>query len=384
MHMVSKKDLSSDELDTLRRSRTPLWCLQPMEKCIETRKHKYTFTTSNLFVTLQLLEETLAVLSLGKLCEDHGYSYEWSSGQKPRLTKEVKTIVCKTDNIVPLVDPGLSTSSGRISSSTSTLQDLSSTSPAQVRSDGLAPGDWCGSPSKNPKQRDEKRDDNRDSDDRLRHLPEWLEEFTDNLEVTEVLAPAHISQDSGSERLTNVAPRKHSMFTHFPNDRECEVCLRTKMTRALCRRRTGEAPPRAEKFGDLITDDHKVHNEDGESRNNHRYVVVVQDLATRWIQSYPCETKTPQKTEKSLRKSVETSEKQKLFIRTIPLEFGKSCEDPSWNHRTSTLRRFETSGVAERVRRVKEFDEKWWAHSMECYCLSATCPRPPVRRENSV
>ena len=30
----------------------------------------------NLFVTVQLLEETPAVLSLGKLCEDHGYSYD--------------------------------------------------------------------------------------------------------------------------------------------------------------------------------------------------------------------------------------------------------------------------------------------------------------------
>ena len=52
------------------------------------------------------------------------------------------------------------------------------------------------------------------------------------------------------------------------------------MTRAPCRRRPGEAVPRAEKFGDLITADHKVHNEEGKSRNNHRYAVVVQDLAT--------------------------------------------------------------------------------------------------------
>ena len=102
----------------------------------------------NLFVTVQLLEETPAVLSLGKLCEDHGYSYEWVSGQKPRLTKEGKTITCKTDNFVQFVVPGLSTSSGSNSSSTSALQDLSSTSPAQELSDGLAPGDWCGSPSK--------------------------------------------------------------------------------------------------------------------------------------------------------------------------------------------------------------------------------------------
>ena len=57
----------------------------------------------NLLVTVQLLEKTLAVLSLGTLCEDHGYSYQWVSGQKPRLTKEVKTIICNTDNYVPLV-----------------------------------------------------------------------------------------------------------------------------------------------------------------------------------------------------------------------------------------------------------------------------------------
>ena len=37
-----------------------------------------------------------------------------------------------------------------------------------------------------------------------------------------------------------------------------------------CRRRTGEPVPRAEKFGDLISADHKVLNEEGESRNNHR------------------------------------------------------------------------------------------------------------------
>ena len=40
-------------------------------------------------------------------------------------------------------------------------------------------------------------------------------------------------------------------------------------------------------FGDLITADHKVLIDNCESRNNHRYAVVVQDLATQWIQAYP-------------------------------------------------------------------------------------------------
>ena len=39
---------------------------------------------------------------------------------------------------------------------------------------------------------------------RLQDLPEWLEEFTDNLEDTEVPAPAHLAQDSDSNRPTKV------------------------------------------------------------------------------------------------------------------------------------------------------------------------------------
>ena len=45
---------------------------------------------------------------------------------------------------------------------------------------------------------------------------------------------------------------KHSVCTHFPKDRNCEICQRTKITRASCRRRIGGAVPRAEKIGDLI------------------------------------------------------------------------------------------------------------------------------------
>ena len=89
---------------------------------------------------------------------------------------------------------------------------------------------------------------------------------------------------------------KHSVYTHFPKDRNCEICQRTKITRAPCRRRNGEAVPRAVNFGDLITADHKVLSDNCESRNNHRYAVVVQDLATQWIQAYPCKNKTSQET----------------------------------------------------------------------------------------
>ena len=72
--------------------------------------------------------------------------------------------------------------------------------------------------------------------------------------------------------------------------------------------------------------------------------------------------------------------KTKVIHNDNTLEFGKSCEELFWNHRTSTPHRSETNGIAERaVRRVKEgtsavllqsgLGNEWWAGcSMECYC----------------
>ena len=171
---------------------------------------------------------------------------------------------------------------------------------------------------------------------------------------------------------------KHSVYTHFPKDRNCEICQRTKITRAPCRRRNGGAVPRAENVGDLITADHKVLSESCESRNNHRYAIVVQDLATQWIQSCPCKTKTSQEAQRSLQKFLEPDRKPEVIYTDNSLDFGRACEDLAWNHCTSTPHRSETNGIAERaVRRVKEgtsaallqsgLNESWWADSMECY-----------------
>ena len=81
-----------------------------------------------LFVTVQILEDTPAVLSLRKLCEEHGYSYGWASGQKPQLTQNGKRILCNTENFAPIVIPGLSTGSSSSTASTSSTSLLQGTS----------------------------------------------------------------------------------------------------------------------------------------------------------------------------------------------------------------------------------------------------------------
>ena len=122
------------------------------------------------------------------------------------------------------------------------------------------------------------------------------------------------------------------------------MCKRTKITRAPCKKRASEAVPRAENIGDLITADHKVLNESGEPRNNHRHAVVVQDLATH---SYPRKAQNSQETERSSRKFLQPSEKPKVISKHNWLKFCKVYDDFSWKHRTSTPDRFETNGIAE-------------------------------------
>ena len=103
-------------------------------------------------------------------------------------------------------------------------------------------------------------------------IPEWLQEFSENLVDDEI--PLQGGSHASSSHEVSLEPTikrredlgKHNVHTHFPKDQNCEICKRTKITRAPCRRRKGEAVPRADNFGDLITADHTVLSDNCESR----------------------------------------------------------------------------------------------------------------------
>ena len=178
-----------------------------------------------------------------------------------------------------------------------------------------------------PKTKKKEKESEEVQRDISHELLDWLQEFLVNL-VDESTStepwrnPEQGSQDTSKSSLETESREKvepgsgkHSVYTHFPKDPNCEICLKTKITRSSCRRRAGKVVPRAEHVGDLIAADHKVLSEESESRNNHRYAVVVQDLATQWIQSYPCKTKSTQETRKNLMKFPERTRKPKRHLR---------------------------------------------------------------------
>ena len=123
MHMISKKDLSDAEMDTVTKSCSPTIVITANGE-VQTHEEATVYVKElDIFLTMKVLENTPAVLSLGKLCDENGYSYEWINGQKTHLIINGIPIQCNTENFVPIVVPGLSanSSSGSDSSTSRTL-----------------------------------------------------------------------------------------------------------------------------------------------------------------------------------------------------------------------------------------------------------------------
>ena len=93
----------------------------------------------------------------------------------------------------------------------------------------------------------------------LQDVPEWLQDFKENMVDKNVQPHQCSSHELPMESRAKVVrgSGKHSVHTHFPKDPNCDICLKTKTTRASCRRRAGTVVPRAEHFCDLITVGHK-------------------------------------------------------------------------------------------------------------------------------
>ena len=82
MHMISKKNLSNAEMDTLTKSCSPTTVITANGE-VQTNEEATVYVKElDIFLTMKVLENTPAVLSLGKLCDENGYSYEWINGQK--------------------------------------------------------------------------------------------------------------------------------------------------------------------------------------------------------------------------------------------------------------------------------------------------------------
>ena len=244
MLSISKKDLSDAEMDTLTKSCSPTIVITANGE-VQTHEEAIVYVKElDTFLTMKVLENTPAVLSLGKLCGENGYSYEWINGQKPHLIKDGIRIICNTENFVPIVVPGLSSSSSGSSSTSKTpLKQESHSSPSSSSSpssptvseiqtreredridSNFSPvqvsnsvGDGSGQPdetqaNKNPKPNKKETTIER-SNSLNSEIPEWLQEFREILVDDEI--PLQRGSHASSSHETSLEPttkRREDLF----------------------------------------------------------------------------------------------------------------------------------------------------------------------------
>ena len=75
MHMICKKDLSNAEMDTLTKSCSPTIVITANGEVQTHEDATVSVKELDIFLTMKVLENTPAVLSLEKLCDENGYSY---------------------------------------------------------------------------------------------------------------------------------------------------------------------------------------------------------------------------------------------------------------------------------------------------------------------
>ena len=129
----------------------------------------------------------------------------------------------------------------------------------------------------------------------------WWQPITVHLVDLEAFVPAHYSErvnsdSEGDASKEETHKRKHSVH-------------------AYCRKKPKEICSAIRKDGDLTAAEQKIFSEGRESRNNHRYAVVVHVLATQWN---PCQTQNfTGDGEEFTRVYSNRRRSQKVFIRTF-------------------------------------------------------------------
>ena len=238
-------------MDTLTKSCSPTIVITANGK-VQTHEEATVYVKElDIFLTMKVLENMPAVLSLGKLCDENGYSYEWINGQKPHLIKDGIRIICNTENFVPIVVPGLSSSSSGSSSTLRTSMKQESRSSSSSSSSSPTVGeiqdrerkdatgrdispvpvsnlvdDGSGQPdgiqankNQKPNKKETPIDRGNPSDS---EIPEWLQEIWENLVDEEI--PLQGGSHASSSYEVSLEPTtkrredlgKHSVFFSFP------------------------------------------------------------------------------------------------------------------------------------------------------------------------
>ena len=211
----------------------------------------------NTIVPVQILKESPAVLSLGNLCGEIGYSCEWHPGQPSCVTKNGRHIECKTDSHIPMDVPSVQAAITRpellVTGSRHKLWATTSYKWRQSYQNGFNPS---------------RKDRQVERQVRQTSLQLTWKYHRQHCVLPRILQQNRLETERGESTIYLLIFRKTRIakYADARKSRERQASDRADRTKI------------AERFRDLKTTDHTVHIEEQESRMQHKYLVVVQYL----------------------------------------------------------------------------------------------------------
>ena len=296
-----------------------------------------------------VLDSTPAVLSIGRRCMREGYTFEWHPYQAPTLRNPDGFVV--TLDVIDNV-PYLRPASASCRAVNIALPVLAVSAPA-------APGD---EPPPEPAP-------------------------------AEPLGEAGVEEPGGDEEdededaappnrdLRLEAVSLQHMLTHHPKNPWCAYCTRAKMPRVHCRNKGGTGGPPAVAFGDSVTADHIVLNDDESAGiGGMKYILVVYDRATRWVDAYALPSKSSDDAYACFVDFAGAQRRLGYVWSDNSPELIKALRDFGVTHGRATPYRPETNGVAERMNRTvldgartllaaAGFPPCFWPYAVRAFCF---------------
>ena len=269
------------------------------------------------------------IVSVGNLVLRTQNPYEFHWDQKVNSKNQIAPYLVTSEgtDIDLIVQNATPSSFSRLFPSTDpTANAMKSELPSDNETDGEAESDWY----EQYLSEDETIDQfpnvapNVVVDGSLAERPDAVEDIPPPPEISDKELKARInsrrrrSRKKFGQRLTG---NDHNILTHYPKDPNCDICCRTKATREAKPPRTDERQPDApkppEKFGDAITCDHQILIKEHKGARD-AVSLVVQDISSYWLQSYPAPTKSAEEITKALPRFLVQASSLSIFTAITP------------------------------------------------------------------